>query len=78
MNLILFALIYGWFMVALINHTFQIFNKIQSAEFNWIKNARYKKWFKIFLYSISTILMVTLGIIVAIGLAFLLYQPKKK
>ena len=78
MSLVLFGVIYGAFMIALVNYTLDIYVKINDAEFKWIKNASYKKWFKIFLYIISTILMVTLGIIVALGLAFLLYEPKKK
>lgn len=78
MSLVLFALIYGAFMVALLNYLFNIYVTIEEAKFNWIKNEQYKKWFKYFLYFISTVLMVTLGIIVAIGLAFLLYEPKKK
>ena len=78
MSLVLFGVIYGAFMIALVNYTLDIYVKINDAEFKWIKNLAYKKWFKIFLYIISTILMVTLGIIVALGLAFLLYEPKKK
>ena len=78
MSLVLFGVIYGAFMVTLLNYLFDVYLKIDETEFKWIKNASYKKWFKIFLYIISTILMVTLGIIVALGLAFLLYEPKKK
>ena len=78
MSLVLFGVIYGAFMIALVNYTLDIYVKIHDAEFKWIKDVNYKKRFKIFLYIISTILMVTLGIIVALGLAFLLYEPKKK
>ena len=78
MGLVLFGVIYGAIMVTLINYTLDIYLHIHDAELKWIKNVTYKKWFKIFLYIISTILMVTLGIIVALGLAFLLYEPKKR
>ena len=78
MSLVLFGVIYGAFMIALVNYTLDIYVKIHDAEFKWIKDVNYKKRFKIFLYIISTILMVTLGIILFLGLAFLLYEPKKK
>lgn len=74
--LILGLLLYGSLGLGTMLLLFDIYNRIAQLQLTWIKTDINKKRYRTFLYVISTIIMVALGVITAIGIALMLNMMK--
>ncbi len=74
--LILGILLYGSLGLGTMILIFNIYERIDKLQLNWIESDINKRRYRIFLYIISTIVMLTLGLITAIGIALMIGMMK--